>query len=450
MTDPVAFIHRLSYADLPAAVVTQAKRCVLDLVGVAASGRQTDLSRIVHGFALAQMGGGSGSGARLLFDGRRASASGAAYAGASTIDAFDAHDGHRLTKGHAGVALLPALLAVSDATSRWDGRELLTSLVLGYEIAIRAGIALHASVSDYHTSGAWNALGCAALVARHLGLDAAATRHALGIAEYHGPRSQMMRCIDHPTMVKDGSGWGALAGVSAASLAADGFTGAPAVLVENGDPIWNDLGRRWTILEQYFKLYPVCRWAQPAVEAAAVLMQRGASASRIAQVEIRTFHHAVRLGTRPPASTEEAQYALGFPVAALLVRGRLAADEIMSDGLADSAVVAMAERIRVVEDEAFSARFPAERIAVVRITLDDGTLLESQPTAARGDPEAPLADEELVQKFRTLTRMLPRARRAAIERAVADLDRSPSAAAALAEAVLSPIEDLSPAGEQQS
>ena len=98
-------------------------------------------------------------------------------------------------------------------------------------------------------------------------LDEEATRHALGIAEYHGPRSQMMRCIDHPTMVKDGSGWGALAGVSAAYLAAEGFTGAPAVLVDDHPEIWGSLGARWAIMEQYLKPYPVCRWAQPAVEA---------------------------------------------------------------------------------------------------------------------------------------------------------------------------------------
>jgi len=61
----------------------------------------------------------------------------------------------------------------------------------------------------------------------------------------------MMRCIDHPTMVKDGSGWGAFAGVSAAYLAADGFTGAPAITIEAGGAAepWSDLGRRWRILE---------------------------------------------------------------------------------------------------------------------------------------------------------------------------------------------------------
>ena len=98
--------------------------------------------------------------------------------------------------------------------------------MLGYEIATRAGMALHATARDYHTSGAWNALGCAAIGARLLGLGADATRHALGIAEYHGPRSQIMRCIDHPTMVKDGSGFGALAGVSAALPC--GATASPA------------------------------------------------------------------------------------------------------------------------------------------------------------------------------------------------------------------------------
>jgi 2-methylcitrate dehydratase PrpD len=300
-----SFVHDLRAVDLPAAALHEGRRCLLDLIGVAASGRTTPLSRIVHDFAVRQMGASEG-GARLPFDGRRASAAGAAYAGASTIDAFDAHDGHPLTKGHAGVALLPALMAVIDAErlaerARVDGQEFLTALVMGYEIGIRAGIALHRSVADYHTSGAWNALGCAAVTARLLGLDDETTRHALGTAEYHGPRSQMMRCIDHPTMVKDGSGWGAFAGVSAAYLARDGFTGAPAVTVEAADQahLWSDLGSRWCILEQYLKPWPVCRWAQPAIEAAAALVgDRPLPPDDILAVEVETFAAGVALAPR--------------------------------------------------------------------------------------------------------------------------------------------------------
>ncbi len=409
----LAFIHDLRFADLPPEVVYQARRCVLDLVGVAASGRQTELSRIVHNFAVRQMGASEG-GARLIFDGRGASAAGAAFAGASTIDSFDAHDGHALTKGHAGVAILPALLAVVDVeglatNGRVDGAEILTVLAIGYEIATRAGIALHGSVSDYHTSGAWNALGCAAVAARLLGLDGEQTRHALGVAEYHGPRSQMMRCIDHPTMLKDGSGWGAFAGVSAAYLAQDGFTGAPAITIEAADQaeLWSDLGSRWRILEDYFKPWPVCRWAQPAVEAAARLLASGVIAPEsIVRVEVETFHQAVRLGTAMPTSTEAAQYALGFPLAAFLVRGRLGADEVGPSGLADPAIAAMTRRIVLHEREDLSRIFPASRQALVRVVMQSGHAFEAAVTGVRGDPDCPLTETELRDKFLAATEFM--------------------------------------------
>lgn len=446
MTDPIDFIHGLSFAQLPDAVAHQARRCLLDLAGVAASGRQTALSRIAHDFAIDHLGPGR-KGARLLFDGRRASAPGAAFAGATTIDSFDAHDGHALTKGHAGVAILPALLAVADAEGLFGsgglgGEALLTGLVLGYEIATRAGIALHASACDYHTSGAWNALGCAAVSARLLGLDREQTRHALGIAEYHGPRSQMMRCIDHPTMVKDGSGWGALAGVSAAYLAQGGFTGAPAITLEAAEQasIWADLGERWLILDQYFKPWPVCRWAQPAIEAAdGLLTQYDIAAADIAQVEVETFHEAVRLGAQPPASTEMAQYAIGFPLAAFMVRGRLGAAEIGAEGLGDPAITEMLGRVRLIESSEFSRRFPAERLARLRLVLKSGRVVESEPISARGDRARPLTDADLLAKFRFATSGLEPERSAALGEACLGL-AGRSVASSLCEDLFAPIE----------
>ena len=442
--DVISFTRDLTFADLPAAVVAQARRCLLDLVGVAASGRRTDLARIVTGHAARQFGSGAAHGARMIFDGRRVSAVGAAYAGASVIDSFDAHDGHALTKGHAGVAILPTVLALSEAEGlALDDREVLTSIVIGYEIATRAGIALHASAGDYHTSGAWNALACAALGARRLGLSSQQTREALGTAEYHGPRSQMMRCIDHPTMVKDGSGWGALAGVSAAYLAADGFTGAPAVTVDAAaqQEIWSDLGERWRIAEQYFKPYPVCRWAQPSVEAVRRLMiDHSLAGDDIAKVEVRTFAEAVRLATTAPATTEEAQYSLPFPLAAMILRGRIGADEITGAGLEDAAVIALSSRIRMVEDPEICARFPAERFAVATLTTRAGRTVRSDWVEAHGGPANPLSDGDLVAKFRTLTDHLDAGRRDAIERLILSFGTGDATSAApLIDLILAPL-----------
>jgi 2-methylcitrate dehydratase PrpD len=402
-----SFLTQTHYEDLPPEVRRMAERCLMDLSGTAAAGLATPLSHMIRNHAVRAFGAGEGAPrARLLFDGRIASPLGAALAGGMTIDSFDSHDGHVLTKGHAGVAILPGLLALVDAADRpISGPEFLATLVIGYEVAIRAGIAQHATAPDYHTSGAWNALGVAAIAARLWGLDPERTRHALGIAEYHGPRSQMMRCIDFPTMVKDGSGWGAMCGLSAAYLAADGFTGAPALVVESEavQSLWADLGQRWRILEMYFKPYPVCRWAQPAIEAALTLRRTSKiDPAAIDAIEIETFHEAVRLDQHRPASTEEAQYSLPFPVAAAVVRGRLAPTDISGEALRDPAILAMSDRIRLVEAPDLNARFPAERFARARFRLKGGHVLTSDTTPARGDAERPLSDEEILGKFHEL------------------------------------------------
>jgi 2-methylcitrate dehydratase PrpD len=430
--DVPAFVRELSFEHLPDEVVASARRSLLDLIGVAAAGSRTKVAAIASAYAATQLCG-SDTSARILFDGRHSGLAGAAFAGASTIDALDGHDGHVLTKGHAGVAILPALLALVDAagpaeaSSAGAGREFLTCLVLGYEIATRAGIALHATVPDYHCSGAWNALGCAAVAARHFALDAATTRHALGIAEYFGP----------PTMVKDGSGWGAQVGLAATLLARDGFTGAPALTVEGdgAQAFWIDLGTRWRIGEQYFKAYPVCRWAQPAIEAALDLQRRHRfAADDIATIAIASFREAVALGSQctTPRTTEEAQYSIAFPVAAALVFGRVGVGEVEARGLCEARVQRLLPTITLVEDAGFSRCFPAERWARVHVTLADGRSFVSEPARARGNPENPLREDELRAKYRELaTPVLGAERAARIERAVGALAAGDDALPAL-------------------
>jgi len=398
----VEFVHGLRFEDLPGAVVQRAQLCLLDLVGVALAGRGTEMSRIARDHAVEFLGGRTRQ-SRLLFDGRRASPGGAAFAAAMTIDSLDGHDGHAQAKGHVGVAALSALSAIADATPGVDGPEFLANLVLGYEIGTRAGMALHRTSSDYHSSGSWNALAAAAIGARLLRLDTERTRHALGIAEYHGPRSQMMRCIDHPTMVKDGSGWGALSGVTAAYLARDGFTGAPAITLERDDvaSLWADLGREWRLLEQYIKPWPVCRWAHPAIEASLGLMEAHALTSQdIHAIEITTFYAAARLAHPNPATTEEAQYSLSFPVAAAVVLGDVGPAAIAGPTLQDREVLRLSNSVTTIESPAFEARFPAERWASVAMTKRDGSVVRSGPTQPRGDADRQSDGEEIRAKAR--------------------------------------------------
>ena len=416
----IEMIHDLAWEDLPDAVQNQAQRCLLDTIATAIVGRQTELSNIIYTYAATTHGG---QGASLWFDGRAISPPGAALAHGMTIDAFDMHDSCRPVKGHAGVALVPAALAtLSLGQAPISGQELLTTLVMGYEIAIRAGKSLHATACDYHTSGAWNALGCAAIVARRLGLNEAQTRHALGIAEYHGPRSQMMRCIDHPTMLKDGSGWGAMAGVSAGLLAGQGFTGAPALTVEADDvaEMWRDLGQAWMILIQYFKPYAVCYWAQAAIAGARNLQRaHQLTGDDIRAIRIFTFHEASRLTCRRPQTTEEAQYSLPFPVAAALVHQQLDFEQLRTEALDDPRVLDLVDRIEVFDDDIFNARFPADRLSRVEIDTVDGRTLNSGEVRPLWGLATPPTDEDLQEKFCRLSRRyLPKARAIALEETI--------------------------------
>ena len=209
----------------------------------------------------------------------------------------------------------------------------------------------------------------------------------------------MMRVIDHPTMLKDGSGWGAMAGVSACYLAADGFTGAPAITVEGAEE-FADLGARWMILEQYFKPYPVCRWAQPPTEAARQLRRdHDFAAADITAIRVHTFHEAARLATAAPADTEQAQYSLPFAVAAFLVRGQIGVAEVGPSGLSDPEIIRLSRLFEAVEDDRFNEIFPSERWARVELHLSDGRVLISEDSVANGNADNPLSDQEIEDKF---------------------------------------------------
>ena len=111
-----------------------------------------------------------------------------------------------------------------------------------------------------------------------------------------------------------------MAGVSAEKLARR-FTGAPALIVEEASEFWQDLGERWYMLEQYYKPYPVCRWAQAPIEAALDLQRtHGFTHHDVTGLEIETFHEAIRLATSAPAPPNR-RNSTSFPVAVALVYG---------------------------------------------------------------------------------------------------------------------------------
>jgi len=445
------FILTLKYQTLPSDVVTIMKRSLLDTIGVGVVGSTTKMSAITRQFAFEHMPAGpNGPSARMLFDGRSVSPMGAAMAGAFTIDSIDAHDGYSAVKGHAGSAVLPGVLAFVDDLRRngkkISGQELLAALAIGYEIAYRSGLAMHATCADYHTSGAWTAVGVAAAGARLLGLDKEQLRHAMGIAEYHGPRSQMMRCIDYPSMLRDGVGWGSPAGVSAAYMAQMGFTGAPAITVEAEDEVthqyWADLGQRWEVTNTHYKQYPVCRWAHPAIDAADKLMiLHDLTSNDIKAARIRTFHYASRLAGHEPKSLDELTYALAFPMAVMIVKRQIGAEELVEEVLHDPEILRISRATEIVDSDHYTKISTRQRWADVTLYLEDGREIQSEPNTPRGDPEDPLSDQEISEKFHLLANSVIGEKRAmVIEERIGQVDETDFDLEHLLDLVLAPTE----------
>ena len=184
---PLKFIHAFDMHAAPPDLRARIKLNLLDLIGIAAAGRQTRLAQIINDHATDNFGGTL----PMLFDGRHASAQGAALAAGMTIDSLDGHDGFNPAKGHIGCPMMPAALMLGhEANIR--GQDFLNSLIMGYEFGARAAMAQHGTVPDYHTSGSWGATAATAAGARLANLTPDQTRHALGIAEYHGPRAKLI------------------------------------------------------------------------------------------------------------------------------------------------------------------------------------------------------------------------------------------------------------------
>ena len=408
----------LGDAPIPDEALDFAATLLIDTLGVTAGAANLEVGHIARNHAHRFLAAGqSNEATTMLFDGRKASLPGAAFAVATQTDNLDAHDGFNPVKGHIGCAVVPALCAMAEHLPDLSGRAALTAMVVAYEVAARAGLALHSSVSDYHTSGAWNALGVVALGAHLRGMSKDHLREAFGIAEYHGPRSQMMREIANPTMLHDGSGMGALTGLMAVLLAEDGFDGAPAITLEAPEiqHYWQDLGARWTVRENYIKPYPICRWAHAAIDALGqVIDTHGVTADTVAHIDVACFAEAAALFPTMPATTSQAQYSLPFALGARLVHGRVGPDEIAGVALSDDRIAAVLEKITVREEPRHSARFPEGRWSDVTVTLTDGQVLASGDVNAKGGVDVPMTLGEVEAKFHTIAAALAPERRAAI------------------------------------
>lgn len=408
------FAKNLEYEDLPKTVVEQAKRCLLDTIGVVLAGYKTDTGKIFT--SLAREWGGIEE-ATIFGDGIRVPSTHAALVNGTMGHVHELDDGHRFALGHPGVTSIPAAIALAEKVGA-DGKLLIAGTVLGYDVFVRIARAVNPShrTRGFHTTGTCGTFGAAAAAGKILGMEEKGFINALGIAGVQA--AGLMEVMRGDSLIKPlNAGRAAHNGTLAAILAERAIT-APSTILEGDNgfckaysdnydtkKILEGLGEEYPIMGVYVKLHAACRHVHPAIDCVLQLVRDHSLATdEIERVVVRTYLAAYRLTGMEyePRTESTAKFSLPYCLAAALTYGTVGPEEFTMDKISDRNLLKLAKRVEVKVDPEIDKLTPEKRGASVEILMKGGGLFRWNVDNPRGEPEKPVNNEELRQKFKTL------------------------------------------------
>ncbi len=395
------FILDTSWEKLPTEVRSRMKGCFIDLMGALIVGSRS--RQFEAGLKLAERIYATGD-IPVIGSDKRFGFMGASCAMGHSSNAYDIDDGHNMTRAHPGTSFVGGVLAAAYEKNI-TRNEFLAAMLAAYETTVRIGAAIMDYYDYAHSSGTFGAVGVAAGVGKIYGFTREQLNNVLSVAEFNAPLVPGIRSVEYPSMNKDGVPFGVMVGALAVADAMCGFEGNKNLLeADEYRHYLDDLGEKYQVMDLYFKPYPCCRWAHPAIDACIGLKNEyGIRPEDIAGATVKTFKRATLLSKIEPKSADEAQYNIAYPVATALVYGGFGIEHVWEHSLGDRKILDMMKRLSFEVDESIDARFPAKRICRVEITLTDGRVLLSDECEPRGEAHENISVEWLADKFRRIT-----------------------------------------------
>ena len=403
---------------LPEAVREIAARSLLDVTGLCGAARRLDYVGAVLG-SCESAGGATAIGHRRALD-----TAGAALVNGTAAHGEDYDDTFEGTPVHAGAAVIPTVLAVAESQGR-QGQDALAGVAVGVELMCRLALVAPTAVhrAGFHPTAVLGTFGAAAAAARTIGLSAAETSNALGIAgsmasgiiEYLAEGTSTKRL--HP-------GWAAQSGIRAALLAKHGFTG-PRTVFEGrhgfffgfADPsitadftqISHHLGGTWRMAGLAYKPHACGTMCQPFVDCAIQLAGRGIDPNRVARVVCKVGEGTVHRLWEPlaekrrPTTPYSAKFSVPYCVAAGFIDAAAGLEQFTEARITNSRILQLAAKVDYSVDPA--NQYPANYSGHLRVMMDDGQVHEIVQPHLRGGAREPLSDQELRDKFRANARV---------------------------------------------
>lgn len=403
------FAATLQWPDVPPAVQQRAVDLCVDWFGSVLAGCRARPVTSITRFALAQ-GPASGP-SEVIAQGATSSPMMAALANAAASHFAEQDDVHNGAVFHPAAVVFPPALAVAQARGA-SGAEFMAACVAGYEVGIRVGEFLGRShYRIFHTTATAGTLAAAAAVGRLLGLTPGQMQHAFGSA---GTQSaglwEFLRTGADSKQLH--TAHASAAGLMAACLAQDGFTGArdiftgpqgmAAGMSSDADParLTDGLGTRWATAETSFKWHASCRHTHPAADALLQVMRaHGLKPGDIAHITCRVHQGALDvLGpVVAPSTVHQSKFSMGTVLALAARFGHAGLSEFDREYLAPE-TVALREKVGMVLDPEVDAAYPRRWIGKVVVRTTDGRELAGRVDEPKGDPGNTLTREELTAK----------------------------------------------------
>lgn len=444
------YISALRYSDLPEKVVSRTKLAILDTLGCALFGSSMPWAKAVYEVARGQ--GGTPE-ATIWRYGDKTSCSNAVFANGTFAHSNDYDDCHVYTPCHAGNVVVSTALAIAERERR-SGKEIIASIVLGYDVFTRLSLAVHSTPNGratfrFQDNAVFGPFAAAAVAARLLGLDRQQTTWALGLAGGYAGGTREFRS-DGSDSKRFYSGKPAQGGVLSALLAQAGFTG-PKTIFEGSAGIFaavtqdfdvakvtEDLGKRFDVLDYMIKTYPVYGVIGGPVESALTLVrQQQLDLDKIERIKVgvisRIYNSVWASYDDPewryrPPTVLHAQRSLPYLIAlALINKGKISWDMFAEQSARDNPdVVALARKVEVHIDPEQDALLRAQqggRPSATEIRMRGGEVYSHRNPFSEGDPSRPLSPARVEQKFmENALSVLDEKRASRLAKAVSGLD----------------------------
>jgi 2-methylcitrate dehydratase PrpD len=413
------FAARVRADEIPEEVRRLAKRSILDGLGLAVAGSRSRAAAIAEAEVASY--GALRPEASILGRGGRVAARFAAFLNGLAIHADDFDDTQLAVLPdrvyglltHPTAPVLPAVLALAERDGR-SGEDLLTAYAVGVEVETKVSEAIDPRHYNdgFHSTATVGTIGAGVGAAKMLGLDAEATRVALGIAASSaGGLRENFGTMTKPLH----AGRAAENGVVAASLAAAGFTAAPNILEArrgffraagggfDRTVLDGRLGDPWTFLAPgiSIKPHPSGSLTHPAMGAFLdLVLAHDLHPADVRRIRIGSNRHMPNaLIHHRPTNELEAKFSMEFCMAILLLERRAGLAEFTDEVVRRPDVQALIERVTFEADPAADEGGFREMTSLIEVELTDGQVLRARAEFAKGSPSNPMSDEELTAKF---------------------------------------------------